>query len=78
MMLSSLHVINDATMPIIMAYSCEIGTKYKLSPIAEPIKLDLARSIAIFFDSFSCGEMTSIIDMSVQETEYWGKDTKSG
>jgi len=74
--LSSLHVINDATIPIIMAESCEMGTKYRLRPIADPIKLDLARSMAIFFDSFSCGEMTNIMEISVQETEYWGKDTK--
>lgn len=55
-----------------------MGTKYRLRPIADPIKLDLARSMAIFFDSFSCGEMTNIMEISVQETEYWGKDTKRG
>jgi hypothetical protein len=39
------------------------------------MKLDFARSMAIFLDSFSCGDMTRIIEIRVQETEYSGKDT---
>ena len=70
---NALQMIKDDTMPMIMAWSCEIGTKYRLSPMAEPIKLDFARSIAIFLDSFSCGEMTRIIEINVHDTEYSGK-----
>ncbi|MNT52810.1 hypothetical protein D3C72_1898510 [compost metagenome] len=72
---SALQMMREASIPIIIAYSCGIGTKYKLRPMAEPMKLDFARSMAIFLDSFSCGDITRIIEISVHETEYSGKDT---